>query len=133
MAVTSAWAVGSLVAVTRLTPSNAWPSAVTMMAPNGPPLFRTLAVASSMDLARYCSAVTVIAHDATPFAVEAGTVPERKGPDATVTRLQHVLMKVKLRLVDSFPESRVPAFGKSEISSGTWACAIVFWKFNFVM
>jgi len=30
-----------------------------------------------------------------------------------------VLLKVKLRLVDSFPGVRGPAFGKIEISTGT--------------
>ena len=68
MAVTSAWAVGSLSAVTRLTPSKVEPSAVTIMAPKGPPLLRTLAVASRIDLAKYCSAVTVVLMMRLPFA-----------------------------------------------------------------
>src|SRR5699024_7872436 len=47
MAVTSAWAVGSCVAVTRLAPSTSRPSAVATTAPKGPPSSATLALARS--------------------------------------------------------------------------------------
>jgi hypothetical protein len=53
IAVTSACAVGSLFAVTRLRPSNTRPSAVTMMAPNGPPPSWTFLVARSVAFFRY--------------------------------------------------------------------------------
>src|SRR5690606_19208335 len=59
MAVTSAWAEGSRLAVTRLTPSNTWPSEETMRAPNGPPSLRTFSVARSTARARYSAGVGV--------------------------------------------------------------------------
>ena len=53
IAETSAWAVGSLSAVTRLTAVNSRPSAVTTTAPNGPPSSEALRTATSIALRRW--------------------------------------------------------------------------------